>query len=267
MKSLFISLFALFAYVVNAQNIDYTTLRIHYATKFRNVEEKKNIREDEKILDIRNKISKFYSLWETKNEEIKDSIFNRGGTFEEVQQALALSPYPRSYSFYIVYKNYPEKGMLTFTDKVFKEYVYEEPLEAQQWEILQQETYTIAGYHCQKAQTTFRGRTWYAWFTEELPINDGPWKLCGLPGLILKAEDTKKDFSFECIQIEKKNEDIVMPKHKYIKCTRKKLKEIYILDAKDPNAYLRQLGYKTYPGYDAEGKVLKYNNTAVLMEY
>lgn len=261
-------LFILFSCAIHAQEIDHTLFRIHYASKSKKWEEVKNTSEDEKILDIGTKTSKFYSLWETKNEEIRDSVLERGGTLQDVQKALSRSPYPRSYQYYTVYKNYPQKGTLTFTDKVFKDYIYEESLETPQWEILTTETSAVAGYNCQKAQAKFRGRLWHVWFTADIPVNDGPWKLCGLPGLILKAEDSKKDFSFECIQIEnKKKESIVIPKRNFLKCTRKKLEQIQILIGKDPDAYLRQLGYESQPGHDAKGKPLKYNKTAVLLEY
>lgn len=41
------------------------------------------------------------------------------------------------------------------------------------------------------------------WYTLDLPYNDGPWKLSGLPGLIMKADDTKGDYSFTAISITK----------------------------------------------------------------
>lgn len=56
---------------------------------------------------------------------------------------------------------------------------------------------TILGYKVQKATTDFGGRKWTAWFTKEIPIQDGPYKFKNLPGLILKIEDSDRNHSFE----------------------------------------------------------------------
>lgn len=50
------------------------------------------------------------------------------------------------------------------------------------------DTVSISDYLCQKATATFRGIEWYVYYTEEIPSSAGPWRLRGLPGLIIKAE-------------------------------------------------------------------------------
>lgn len=66
----------------------------------------------------------------------------------------------------------------------------------------------ILGYNTQKAETNFGGRKWIAWFTNEIPINDGPYKFYGLPGLILKISDSEENFIFEAKGITKEKNNI-----------------------------------------------------------
>lgn len=47
----------------------------------------------------------------------------------------------------------------------------------------------IGNWNTQKAEADFAGRHWTAWFSTEIPIQDGPYKFCGLPGLIVRIED------------------------------------------------------------------------------
>jgi GLPGLI family protein len=80
------------------------------------------------------------------------------------------------------------------------QYTEEYPL--QQWE-LTDELLTIQGYSCQKATCHWRGRDYEAWFTSEIPIRRGPWKFGGLPGLIVKISDAKKEYNFELVRLER----------------------------------------------------------------
>jgi GLPGLI family protein len=95
--------------------------------------------------------------------------------------------------------NYPQNGILKV---IMTTLFYEESIPKFEWEF-HPDTTTILGYKCMKATTTFRGRSYEVWFTLFIPIRQGPWKFNGLPGLILKAADTKGYFEWEAIGIEK----------------------------------------------------------------
>jgi GLPGLI family protein len=75
-------------------------------------------------------------------------------------------------------------------------YLVEEALPVINWTVTN-DTLTINSLHCQKATTHFKGRDYEAWFCPDLPFHSGPWKLNGLPGLIVQAADTKKEVIFE----------------------------------------------------------------------
>lgn len=76
--------------------------------------------------------------------------------------------------------------------------IYIEPFAGMEWN-LTDETDSISGYLCTKATASFAGRDWEAWYTDEIPSQFGPWKLSGLPGLIIKANDTESIHSFTLI--------------------------------------------------------------------
>lgn len=59
---------------------------------------------------------------------------------------------------------------------------------------LKEDTMTVSGYLCQQATTTFRGVEWCVYYTEEIPSSAGPWRLRGLPGLLVKAENEVHTF-------------------------------------------------------------------------
>ncbi|WP_116106075.1 GLPGLI family protein [Lewinella sp. IMCC34191] len=84
------------------------------------------------------------------------------------------------------------------TDQSF---IVTEPLPDLNWTI-GEETKDVAGYACTSASVTFRGRTYVAWFTPELPLPFGPWKLGQLPGLILEASDDTGMIKFKALGIE-----------------------------------------------------------------
>ena len=52
------------------------------------------------------------------------------------------------------------------------------------------------------ARCNYKGRQWLAWFTTDIPIDNGPWKLDGLPGLVLRAYDNSRHYIFDCVGLK-----------------------------------------------------------------
>lgn len=69
----------------------------------------------------------------------------------------------------------------------------------------------ILGYKCFSALGSYRGRNYIVWFTNEIPNSYGPWKLSGLSGMILEAEDSNHYFHYVATRIVK-NKDFYLPK-------------------------------------------------------
>lgn len=86
-------------------------------------------------------------------------------------------------------------------------WVYTESYEPQAWRLLDQVD-SVCAYPCHTAEAEFRGRTWRVWYTLDIPLRSGPWKLNGLPGLILKAEDSEGKYRFQAIDIHQRREPI-----------------------------------------------------------
>ncbi|MGF1925007.1 MAG: GLPGLI family protein, partial [Bacteroidia bacterium] len=102
---------------------------------------------------------------------------------------------PDYYYFFSTQKSFTREQLI-------KDYLVEEAIPKINWQI-SNETKSLGSIHCQKATARFKGRNWIAWYAPELPFQSGPWKLNGLPGLILEAYDEKKEVQFSFAGIEK----------------------------------------------------------------
>lgn len=97
------------------------------------------------------------------------------------------------------------------------------------WEIQKESADSILRFKTLKAIGSFRGRKYTVWFTEDIPTKFGPWKLHGLPGLILKAKDNLNNVLFSAVKIEliKNTDDVLsLNKTKYRRITLKNYVEI-----------------------------------------
>lgn len=174
-----------------------------------------NIASDNMLLQIGpDGLSKFSSY---KNLTV-DSILMRS-SHEQIVNA-ALEGKLSNGEFMTIFKNYPA-GRLTHTEKICEDWFrYDEEMPAFDWELTDSVT-EVLGYECRSARCSFRGREWTVFYAEDIPLADGPWKLHGLPGLIMKASDEKGHYTFECIGIKSKaDRPITIYKVPYNKSTR-----------------------------------------------
>ena len=102
----------------------------------------------------------------------------------------------------IIMRKTTETEMTVYEDIPVHHYVYTED-GTLAWDLMD-DTLTVSGYLCKKAQTRYGGRTWTAYYTEEVATTAGPWKLHGLPGLIVKASDENDIFSFTLFELTNK---------------------------------------------------------------
>ena len=155
-----------------------------------------NFTSDRMLLQIGpDKMSKFSSY---KNLTV-DSLLN-SLTPEQVGEA-AMEGKLSNGEFMTIFKNYPD-GKLKHTEKICMDWFsYQEDMPELEWQ-LTDSVLNVLGYYCQGAVCNFRGREWIAFYSEEIPLMEGPWKLHGLPGLIMKASDKEGHYIFECIGIK-----------------------------------------------------------------
>lgn len=97
-------------------------------------------------------------------------------------------------SLFTVYKDLESNSLLfEFMDLDQRSHFYADTLYPMNW-VITNDKKIINGIECIKAITHFKGREYTAWYDSSLQISNGPWKLGGLPGLILEAYDKEQDW-------------------------------------------------------------------------
>ncbi|HYM92901.1 MAG TPA: GLPGLI family protein, partial [Chitinophagaceae bacterium] len=142
-----------------------------------------------------------------------------------------------------IFKFFQQNKVIITDELVGKKYFYEDSLNNFSWKILP-DTITINSYLCQKATSYFRGRDYIAWFSEKIPIQNGPIKFGGLPGLIFEISDTKRKFVFTLLNIEKMlpNEIMEIKMSNATQISRKRIRELRKVLFEDPIGFMNAQG-------------------------
>ncbi len=164
---------------------------------------------------------------------IQEDTLSYGKVEKLTTNAIVLDSGPsgKRVSFFV--KNYNSNFLYYTTGIPFSTSTYKikDSLHPMKWEKLK-ETKNISNYKCKAAKTTFRGRTYIAYYTEKIPISTGPWKFGGLPGLILevRCKDEDGELIWEIENITKNPKDLKGYKEDYSKhefITWQQFSEIY----------------------------------------
>ena len=185
------------------------------------------------------RFNKDKSLFYSYNSYTLDSLLcsDKGSSIQMDILANGSSKYGKRIVSYNILKDF-RNNLIDYTDNVGGEhYRYEEELPDFNWKISTEQK-KIWDYTCQKATCDFRGRTYEAWFTTEIPVKDGPWKFYGLPGLIMEVYDIQKHYSFVFVGLRKSGAKITMLPRQYTKSSREKYLKAYKNYIKDPVAFI-----------------------------
>lgn len=191
----FLTLFLFTAFA--AANAQETANRFFYELTFKPKTDSAKVDKVMMILDI----TKEKSIYRDYTMVAQDSIMKiqveqmqKSGVFKDMSKMVTMPKFSEK-----VYKFYPDMK-IQYVERISSGFTplnigYNEDLKLD-WKI-QNEKEKIGTYNTQKATTEFGGRKWTAWFSADIPLQDGPYKFYGLPGLIVKIEDEGKNYSWE----------------------------------------------------------------------
>jgi GLPGLI family protein len=250
-KNFSVLLFLMMISFLSAQN-----QRFMYEYKFvSDSTNKADVKTELMNLDTTPKGSKFYSYTSYKSDslmrvDLEKQLKATGSINIKTDQR-------KGFVRYTVAKNY-QNGNVDFRNRIgmdaFK--VTEDRKIA--WKILPNKQ-KIGNWETQKATTEFGGRKWTAWFCNDIPIQDGPYKFSGLPGIIVKLEDQTQSHVFNLVGI--KNLGTLEPEIYAFEITKEiplkgsEYKKLLLENRSDPAKGLRQISMDN-------GVVLNMNNSA-----
>ena len=225
-----------------------------------------DIKSEMMLLEVLPKFSKFYSETVFKSDSIANALLEKElaatgsmNVKSDMRKGLVRST---------IIKEFPDFKTYLVT-RIGQTKMKVEDERKITWKILP-EKLKIGDFETQKAETEMYGRKWIAWFTTEIPIQDGPYKFRGLPGLIVKIEDETKSHSYILNGIKNlKSEEIknIDPNKNFIfdfgnavKISQAEYKKQYLESRNDPNKSMRiNLANSDMAQINIDGKMMNLN--------
>lgn len=207
MKTLFTSIFTIaITSIAFAQNPDKAIARVRYSLSHIQDTTQKDKPYTENMLLVIGKNASVYTSYDKINrdlemqKQIQEQLKNQAGSGQmNIKIGGPGSSFkqttPLDYFFFVTENKFFTK------ERMINNYLIEEDAPKINWKITK-DTASFSGVKCKKATAYFKGRNWTAWFAPDLPFQSGPWKLNGLPGLIIEAYDQTGTVKFQFAGIE-----------------------------------------------------------------
>lgn len=199
MKFILTSILTMSFAFASAQNPDKTLAKVRYSfTHVLDTTQKQNPHTENMLLLI-GKNASVYTSFDKINrsiemaKQLEEQIKNQAGSGSisiKVDQSSSKKVTDIDYYYFA------KENKVYTRERIFNNYLVEETAPKINWNI-STDTASFSGIQCQKATVYFKGRNWTAWFAADLPFANGPWKLNGLPGLIVEAYDDTKEVQFK----------------------------------------------------------------------
>lgn len=256
-----IMLFSLSMFVsvsVKAQMSEFSKIEVKYMTSFlRDTADVTSKRQEITVL----RVGENKSIFKSEMKLVRDSLLNENET--QVKREAAMGQFtlrmpgnlPRVAFRPEVYRN-GEKT--TVYDQLSLDvYSFDAP-NALKWNITAEKK-KIATYNCQKAVARYGNRDIIAWFTNEIPMDEGPYTFKGLPGLVVEVYDSKKHYHFSLVSVRQWMKRMTPPLRNVIPATYEQFSKKRQEYRDDPTAYVSRDGIKV-PAPTKELRDLARNN-------
>lgn len=198
-------------------------------------------------LNIKNQTSYFYGGNMIKNDSILNKLKSSVDGF-----SINFNDLKKSYIKEVISLNKKDKNITVYDVIDGNLFKYNQSLNYS-WSLESGRTEDVLNYKSFGAKTELNGREWIAYYTPQLPLSYGPYKFSGLPGLITKIQDTKGDFEFVLVAIEKNQYKNPTESNKYIETEENKVMVYYDQYLADPGKSMR------------EGVIISENGTKFIM--
>lgn len=222
----------------NHQCIDTAGLVIQYSFKFKYHAGQQPYNEDIRVVQIGRKVVKDYSQIVYHYDSLATENFKKGLPTDNnlhPTYPCELYNYPKEKRTDEKYRMVLNAGTLCYSSK-WKD---------MQWEFSSDSPVRILGYMCNKARASYAGREYTAWYTLDLPASYGPYKFHGLPGLILKVEESNGMYVWEAFSIRQSKAPINLYTYeKEVKCSRQEADKTIGRMMRKPTTFLLSMGAK-----------------------